>query len=217
MDQVKIENQSDRFQRVRLMGPKGAKTLSEAGYAVDDLVNETVLEKDHLIILNQQAYDLPGYEVIVPSKQSTDFVASLGKAGAMTLTNEDAYFARRIEQGRPLPGYELTDDFTPLEAGLAWTCAENKGCYTGQEIIARQITYDKVTKTLVGLRSDTLLTPGTIATAKGRKIGTVTSAAHSPALDAPIALAIIKRPQNEPGTEVEVDGNFAEVMEIPFV
>ena len=46
----------------------------------------------------------------------------------------------------PPPAPRLTGEYSPLEAGLAWACAENKGCYTGQEIIARQITYDKVTR-----------------------------------------------------------------------
>lgn len=217
IDQVKIDNRSDKIQRYRLIGLDSANLLAEIGYSVYNLADEAVFEKNNLLILKQQAYDLPGFEVIVPSEQAPDFAVSLNKAGVLTLTDEDAYLARRIELGRPSPGYELTDAFTPLEAGLAWTCAENKGCYTGQKIIARQITYDKVTKRLVGLRSDSLLTSGAVVIVDGRNVGTVTSAVHSPTLDAPIALAIVKRPHNEPGRIVEVDGNSVEVVTIPFV
>jgi folate-binding protein YgfZ len=98
----------------------------------------------------------------------------------------------------------LTGEYNPLEAGLAWACADNKGCYTGQEIIARQITYDKVMRTLVGLVAAHPLTPGAEVMAEGRSVGQVTSAAHSPGLDAPIALAVVKRPANTPGTQVTV-------------
>ncbi len=120
----------------------------------------------------------------------------LAAVGAVVLEGEDAYQARRIELGRPLPGAELTGEYSPLEAGLAWACAENKGCYTGQEIIARQITYDKVTRTLVGIVGDDPLSAGAALTADGRDVGTVTSAAQSPLLDSPIALAVVKRPHD---------------------
>ena len=122
----------------------------------------------------------------------------------------------RIELGRPLAGHELTNAYNPLEAGLAWTCADNKGCYTGQEIIARQITYDKITKSLVGLRSAHLLPVGAEIIADGRAIGTVTSAAESIGTQAPIALAIVKRPYHEVGVAVTVDNQPAEVVALPF-
>ena len=111
----------------------------------------------------------------------------------------------------------MTGEYSPLEAGLAWACAENKGCYTGQEIIARQVTYDKVTRVLVGLRSAALLAPGADVLAAGRAVGSVTSAAFSPALQTPVALAILKRPAHEPGTVVTVGDAAAVVTPLPFV
>ena len=114
--------------------------------------------------------------------------------------------------GRAAVGAELTGDYTPLEAGLAWAVSDNKGCYTGQEIIARQITYDKVTKTLVGLRSDVPLLVGENVTADGRSVGVVTSSGYSPALGRPLALAVVKRPFNTAETELVVSGNVAQVV-----
>ena len=89
--------------------------------------------------------------------------------GAAILADDGAYTARRVELGRPIPGRELTGDYNPLEAGMQWVCAENKGCYTGQEIIARQVTYDKVTKTLVGLRCHAAVAIGETVAVDGDK------------------------------------------------
>ena len=129
---------------------------------------------------------------------------------------DEAYQVRRIELGRPEPGAELTGEYSPLEAGLAWACAENKGCYTGQEIIARQITYDKVTRVLVGLVGDAPLSPGASLSADGRDVGTITSTAYSPLLGAPIALAIVKRPHDVPGSELQSEGKSVRVTALPF-
>ncbi len=124
---------------------------------------------------------------------------------------------RRVEWGRPGTGAEITDAFSPLEAGLAWACAENKGCYTGQEIIARQITYDKVTKTLVGITADGPVDPGAEVLADGRSVGTVTSAVFSPSLGKHLALAVVKRPANVPGTAVTLGDGAGIVAELPFI
>jgi folate-binding protein YgfZ len=132
------------------------------------------------------------------------------------LTDESAYERYRIELGRPVAGHELTDAYNPLEAGLAWVCADNKGCYTGQEIIARQITYDKITKSLVGLRSAHLLPVGAEILVDGRAVGAVTSATENMDAQAPIALAIVKRPFHEAGATLSVDGQAVEVVTLPF-
>jgi folate-binding protein YgfZ len=213
MDKVKVENRSDLFRRLRLMGPDAVAVLGAVDLPTPD--PETFAEKDGLIVLHQAAFDIPGYELIVPSGRVDELHKTLIAAGAAALS-DDAYTLRRVELGRPAVGYELTEDYNPLEAGLAWTCAENKGCYTGQEIIARQITYDKVTRTLVGLRSEEQLAVGADVKAEGRSVGTVTSSVYSPALNGPIALAVVKRPHNTPGAAVEIDGHQATVTDLPL-
>ncbi len=74
-------------------------------------------------------------------------------------------------------------------------CDDHKGCYTGQEIIARQITYDKVTTHLVGLLLEKMATPEAKVMAEGRQAGWVSSAVHSIALDRPIARCIAAIPR----------------------
>ncbi len=131
-------------------------------------------------------------------------------------TGNAAYTARRVELGRPAPGHELTEDYNPLEAGLAWACSPNKGCYTGQEIIARQVTYDKVTKTLVGLLCGGEVAAGDDVLADGHAVGKVTSAAYSPALQQPVALAVVKRPHNQAGGILAIGDVTAQVAALPF-
>jgi tRNA-modifying protein YgfZ len=214
MDKVKVENLSGLFRRMRLIGDQSAATLAAAELPAP--AAETFAEQDGIVVFHQAAFDVPGYELIVPGAEVEAVQARLVGAGALLLADDDAYTVRRVELGRPAVDHELIEEYNPLEAGLAWTCAENKGCYTGQEIIARQITYDKVTKTLVGLRSDHPLAAGAEVKVDGRAVGAITSAVYSPMLESHLALAVIKRPHNSTGVTVEADGQPAKVIDLPF-
>ena len=215
MDKVKVRNLTETVGRVRIVGPQAAAALTAAGLPAAGLVDDAWMEAGNLTLLRQERYDLPGFEAILPVAEMENLLQQLQAAGAQPL-DDDAYHKRRVELGRPAPGAELVEEFNPLEAGLAWACAENKGCYTGQEIIARQLTYDKVTRTLVGLRSAQAMAAGAEVMADGRNAGVVTSAVHSTRLNAPIALAVVKRPHNQPGSQVTVAGVAAQVVALPF-
>jgi folate-binding protein YgfZ len=126
----------------------------------------------------------------------------------------------RSEAGIPTGGQELIDEYTPLEAGLGWTISNNKGCYTGQEVIARQISYEKVTRHLAGLRLERPAQSGEnlYSPEEDHQVGKITSAAISPRLG-PLALAILRRPFDEPGRRVTLGdpkGLSATVVSLPF-
>ncbi len=215
MDKVKVEDQSAQWARLRLVGPDAAQASAAVGSDGATLAPQHWITLGDSLVVHQTDYDLPGYEWLVPSASAPNLQARWMAQEIWPTVPED-YHARRVELGRPAPDAELTGDYSPLEAGLAWACAENKGCYTGQEIIARQITYDKVTKTLVGLHSDGPLTAGAEVMVDGRNAGVVTSAAYSPTINAPIALAVLKRPHNAPGTTVQIGAISAQVVTLPF-
>ncbi len=141
----------------------------------------------------------------------------------------------RIEAGLPLWGRELSEGVTPLETGLLPAISFNKGCYTGQEVIARQTNYDKVTRNLVGIElapdvAGLLLgaegqptTPGeprATVRSSGRG-GFVGSVAFSPTFDRIIGLAVVPRELVHPGAEVEVIRHAhtlkATVRGLPFI
>ncbi len=91
-----------------------------------------------------------------------------------------AYDFLRIEAGLPRFGRELTSDYIPLEADLWADVSFNKGCYIGQEIIARMESRGKLAKKLVKLTADGPLEPGSTIQAEGKNGGTVTSTAVGP-------------------------------------
>ncbi len=212
MDKVTVSDESAHLSRLRLLGPAAGELLAAAGLPQPES-DDHFLERDVVTVLRQERYDIPGYELICPATEMDELQQRLTAAGAGLLGGAEAYEAHRIELGRPRPGKELTDSFSPLETGMAWVCAENKGCYTGQEIIARQLTYDKVTRSLVRLRSEQPLPEGASAKVNGRVAGTVTSSGFSPA-SGPVALAVLKRPHNASGVEVTVDDADACVEDI---
>jgi folate-binding protein YgfZ len=217
MDKVKVRDASVEYGQVRVVGPKAGDMLTRLGFALAECADGAWQENDAGLAVKQDCFDLPGYLLIFPAGRQAENMDAMVSSGATLFTGADAYEVRRIELGRPAPGHELTGDYNPLEAGLAWACADNKGCYTGQEILARQVTYDKVTKSLAGLRSAKPLPVGAPVLVAGQTVGAVTSAAFSPTLRASIALAILKRPHNTAGVQVTVEGVAAEVAALPFV
>jgi folate-binding protein YgfZ len=141
--------------------------------------------------------------------------AALVGAGAVPVSEAAAEIVR-IESGRPRYGIDLDDSVIPQEAGLNDRAVSfTKGCYVGQETVARLFYKGKPTRELRGLRSAAPLAPGTELSYAGRVVATVTSAADSPRLG-PVALALVRR-EAEPGARLESgEGESAEVVALPF-
>ncbi len=127
------------------------------------------------------------------------------------MLSPDSRHILRVEAGLPAAGAELSEEYTPLEAGMEHAVSGDKGCYPGQEVLARQVTYDKVTQRLVGLKLSEPVTPGKRLLAEGKPAGVVTSAAVSPRFGA-IALGVVKRPHHEVGTRLEVETEWSAVV-----
>jgi len=153
-----------------------------------------------------------GYLVICQLENKPEVMSHLESAG-MLLASRDDYEYLRIDSGLPLLGYELTLDYIPLEAGLRSDISFNKGCYTGQEIIARMDSRGKLAKSLVKLLPESPVQVGTELKAGEKSAGTITSAADGP--HGPLAMGYVKRPyldDNSPLTagETPVSIEFGE-------
>ncbi len=223
MDKVTVEDASDQVVQIDVSGPKAESLLRKMGVEVitgENAVSPTDFAGSLLRVISRKGFTGPGYRLVAAIETAETLQTALVEAGFMPLAPANSEILR-IEAGLPASDSELSEDYNPLEAGLDATISESKGCYTGQEIIARQITYDKVTKRLVGLRLEKLVGPGRQVEVEGRTVGTVTSAADSPRFGA-IALAYLKRPYYEADTRVVVvsqttDPISACVVTLPFV
>lgn len=157
---------------------------------------------------------LPGYTLITNTEQAGTVWQTLTEQGAIPL-GEEAWQQLRIEQGRPEPERELTDDYNPLEAGLWHTISLSKGCYIGQETIARLHTYKGVKQQLWGIRLNQPAAPNTVVTTGEEKVGTLTSCI--PTETGYLGLAYIRTKAASSGLQVAVGDGTGELVPLPFL
>lgn len=126
---------------------------------------------------------------------------------------------RRVEAGLPRYGVDVSEDYFPFEAHLEAAISMTKGCYIGQEVVARAHARGHANKLLRGLRiagEGGAVAPGTIIAAAAREdAGKVTSSVVSPDLGA-IALGYVHKSAWDPGTSVRLGERTATVVELPF-
>jgi len=125
----------------------------------------------------------------------------------------------RIEEGFPVIGLDITEKTLPQEVGRNEKAISfNKGCYLGQEIVARIDSRGAVNKVLSGIRFNTSDVPpaGGKLTHADQPAGQITSAAYSPAFGASVALAYVARQFHEPGAVLDSAWGPATVVELPM-
>jgi folate-binding protein YgfZ len=124
----------------------------------------------------------------------------------------------RTEAGIPWFGHDMDENNLPMEFGLESAISMTKGCYRGQEIVARITHRGHLDRKLAGIAVEGHTVPekGSEVYAEGKKVGTVTSATPSPALGKPLALCILNTAYLQPGTEVNVSGQAAKVVHLPL-
>jgi tRNA-modifying protein YgfZ len=111
-------------------------------------------------------------------------------AAGIVPAGDDAFDYLRIASGLPRFGREITGDYIPLETGLWDDVSFDKGCYTGQEVIARMESRGRLAKKLVQFRAAAPVSAGTDVEIGGRSAGTITSTATGP--DGHVALGYVK-------------------------
>jgi folate-binding protein YgfZ len=157
-----------------------------------------------------------GIDLLCESSETKALHDALEQAGAVPVSGE-VVDCLRVEHGRPRYGIDLDDTVIPQEAGLnARAVSFTKGCYVGQETVARLHYRGKPNRHLRGLKSSAPLSSGDQLSLAGRTVGRVGSVAISPRLG-PIALALVRK-EAGPGSTVSVgsDAVSASVLELPF-
>ena len=124
---------------------------------------------------------LPCCLLLAPADDSAEVVAALAEAGAVA-ADADGWEALRVASGAPAFGNEMGEPYNPLEAGLIGAIDFTKGCYIGQEVIARLDSYQRVQKYLSVLRfsEGSEAAEGAELYHEGRPAGTVTSLYRAP-------------------------------------
>ncbi|HIK21236.1 MAG TPA: folate-binding protein YgfZ [Synechococcus sp. M44_DOE_062] len=137
------------------------------------------------------------------------------QAGAK-LAAPELWEALRLEAGRPAADQELTPDYNPLEAGLWQAVSLGKGCYVGQEVLAKQVTYKRIRQTLWGISLQGEAHPGTEILRQGEKIGLLTSAGLTS--QGYLGLGYVRTKFNPAeGLEVEVGSVPGVLTRMPFL
>jgi len=152
-----------------------------------------------------------GVDLIVDAERADEMRQELGVA----TISEEAAEVLRVEHGRPRLNLDMDSSTMPQEAGINDRAVSfTKGCYVGQETVARLFYRGKPNRHMRGLRLAAAAEHGTPILLGEKQVGTLGSVATSPALGT-IALALVRR-EAEPGAEVLVDGLPATVVELPF-
>ena len=156
-----------------------------------------------------------GYNFIVPTEKAGIIWETLTGALTPVLIGEEGWQRLRIQEGRPQPATELTTDYNPLEAGLWRAISFDKGCYIGQETIARLNTYKGVKQRLWGIKLSDRVSPQTPITVDDKKIGILTS--YIDTAEGGFGLAYIKTKAGGVGLNVRVGAAEGILTDVPFL
>ena len=184
------------------------------------------------MLIHHPLGDLPAWDLLLGDNSAAPVVWETLTAAGFVPIGQNAWDALLVSKGIPRYGRELGDDFNPLEAGLIGAIDFAKGCYIGQEVIARLDTYQKVQKQLALLRfpAQAQETAGAEPTAAiqvvegaeltngSRKVGQITSLAAQPDTGEMLALAYIRTAHAKLGIQLTLaaphQGN-AEIICLP--
>lgn len=221
-ESIEIVDRSDTWQTLLLAGaamPRvlaalGVETLLDGplGHGAAQLDGTTV-QLRRVPLVGRDAWTL-----VCDTAAAGDVCRALQAAGA-TPGGEQALEQARLEAGWPWYGVDISEHNLAPEVGRdAQAISYVKGCYLGQETIARIDALGHVNRLLTGVRfsGGELPTAGLKLLRDGQEVGAVTSAAWSPRLAAPLALAYIRRGSTDAGTELSSDMGTGVVTRLPL-
>ena len=210
--EVEIDDVSEAWAITSLIGPRASELSGFEGLGPEHAQRSR--QWDGLEVLGV-ATDA-GVDLITKADAAPGLTTLLESAGAVEVS-EPAAEIIRIESGRPRFGLDMGPESMPAEAGITDRAVDfEKGCYIGQEPVARLHYRGKPNRTLRGLRLSAPAEHGDALTLGDKEVGKIGTAALSPALG-PIALAIVRREAQEGDTITVGDQRTtAEVVELPF-
>ena len=224
MEDVAVQDVTSSATLLSVLGP-GSQAALEAisGVALGEVsAYHTVtvaIGGQEVRLIRRPLGGLPSFDLLVSPDGAPGVWQALVESGA-TPMGVEAMDAVRVRYGVPYYGREMGEAFNPLEAGLIGSIDFAKGCYIGQEVIARLDTYHKVQRALVTLRfaPDAQVAEGMNLRRGEQRVGVVTSVARIPKTGEVIGLGYVRAEAAAVGARLELEevpGGWAEVEELP--
>jgi aminomethyltransferase len=204
-DDVQVRDVSSEFGMLSIYGVKASEAASQvAGENVGDLsLHAWRLVAANVLVARADAIGGDGFHLIAAPDELAALWPAAIEAGAVPI-GEQAFEVLRIESGQPRYAHELSETYIPLEVGLWQDVSFSKGCYIGQEIIARMESRQRLAKQIVGLRAREPIQAGSDVYMDGSSVGKVTSAAARPD-GTSIGIGFVKPAHASAGTRVSLD------------
>ena len=213
---AKMENCADTWGLLLVSGPK-ATDLIKAAFAADvsglmplSFTTQEIAGHQAHLIRTEETGEVD-IEVLIPAVgvvHAWEQLWSAGRPMGLKPFGTEVHEMLRMEAGLPKAGPDLNEEIVPPEAGLEGKAFSlSKGCYPGQEVVARMDTYGSVRRKLVGLVvKDPVVPPkGAKLFSGDREVGWISSAVRSPSVGSVIALGFPLRDFSKPGTALTVD------------
>lgn len=228
---ISIDNRSDEFSLLAVQGPNSEQVLKKLIKNMPELeyyhFTKEIIAGIQMIISRTGYTGELGYELyftgdVSQAEKVWEEVFKAGKEFDIKPVGLAARDSLRLEMGYCLYGNDIDQTTNPIEAGLGWITKTEKGNFIGKDSILK-IKQEVSNRKLVAMISDEKTFPrkGYEITAKGKKVGVITSGTVSPVLEKPIALGYVDKPLNAAGSEVAFkirDKEFpAVVTKLPFV
>ena len=184
---------------------EGLERVLATTMPVPMLEHDSCTFQSHTVHVRRVPLAAEGYLVVLPRGEAGPLASRLAAAGAASCS-ADALEILRVEAGMPRYGVDITDQNLPQEVNRdALAISFTKGCYLGQETVARLDALGHVNRLLVPVRwqGREVPTSGDQLAVGGQRVGQVTSAVWSPRNGAPLGLAYVRPPHHEAGTVLE--------------
>jgi aminomethyltransferase len=220
-DVVSVEDRTESFGILSLQGPGSRAKMSElTGIALEGMapLQSRSAAGGGSFVVRRDRTGCDGYDLWLPAGETESVWSDWMDGGGILPVGLTAWNYLRTEAGIPWFGVDMDESNLPMEFGLQSAISMTKGCYRGQEVVARVAHRGHLDRVLAGIAVESPVVPekGWEVFSGDKKIGTVTSAIFSPILGKPLALCILHTAYTEPGTQVYVTGRYAaEVVRLP--
>lgn len=228
-EDVQLHDRSESHAQIHLAGPKGIELLSLLklnGELPDRAVVALDWEGTPIQIRRRARSIEGGVDIVIPAEHAVELWSRLLEAGkplGLEVMGEDVLETLRIEASLPRFGMEVTEENLPQEIGRDKEAISfHKGCYIGQETVARLDAYGHVNKILRGFEAvaGSSFQPGQALFKEGKQIGVIASAVDSPRWNKRVGMGVVRVAGVDVGSTVEAqtpNGSAAvKVVALPF-